>query len=147
MTEHSAQVAELLAGYRRSRDQLAEAQRELAAVTESASSAEGLVTATVNARGVLTGLVIADEAYQRYRPAELAREIVRVSAAATVRALRGAADVLAPALPDGTDPQALLLGTGDLAATEVTAMGAAAAAAAADDDESLEDQSWLEEAR
>ncbi|GAB2961110.1 YbaB/EbfC family nucleoid-associated protein [Amycolatopsis acidiphila] len=137
MSEHHAQVEELLADYRRSREQLASVQRELSAVTASASDPERLVTATVGPRGTLTGLVISDEAYRRYRPAELAEQIVRATAAATVRALAAAGDIMAPALPAGTDPQALLLGTADLGGSEVSRPRHAL------DEDSYEDQNWI----
>ncbi|PXY19806.1 hypothetical protein DI005_18490 [Prauserella sp. PE36] len=141
MTDHRAQVDQLLADYRRSREQLASVHRELASISESATSDDGLITATVGARGVLTGLVIADEAYEKYRPAELAAQIVKLTGGATVKALTGAGEVLAPALPSGTDPQALLLGTADLGAQEI-----AAADVPDDEDESFDDRSWLDEA-
>ncbi|MEU3275221.1 YbaB/EbfC family nucleoid-associated protein [Saccharomonospora sp. NPDC006951] len=140
MTDHRAQVDALLADYHRSREQLASVQRELAAFSESASSADGMVTATVGARGTLTGLVIADEAYERYRPAELAAHIVEAATVAGGKAVAGAGDLLAPALPEGTDARALLLGAAGLEGREPGEPGLA------DDDESFEDQSWLEEA-
>ncbi|NIH82478.1 YbaB/EbfC family nucleoid-associated protein [Amycolatopsis viridis] len=139
MTEHRAQVEELLADYRRSREDLAAAQRALAAVTASATDADGLITATVGPRGTLTSLTVAEGAYWRYRPNELAQQIVRITAEATVRALARAGEVLAPVLPAGTDPQALLLGTGDLDATEI----APAKPRPVPDDESLEDHRWM----
>ncbi|MFC4004192.1 YbaB/EbfC family nucleoid-associated protein [Prauserella oleivorans] len=139
MTDHRAQVEQLLADYRRSRDQLAEVQRQLASITASASSDDGLITAMVGARGVLTGLEIADEAYERYRPAELAAQIVKLTGTATVKAFTGAGEVLAPALPSGTDPQALLLGTADLGAAELAPEDVG-------DDDSFEDQNWLDDA-
>ncbi|HJQ45760.1 MAG TPA: YbaB/EbfC family nucleoid-associated protein [Amycolatopsis sp.] len=141
MTEHRAQVEELLAGYRRSRDQLAAVHRELSSVTASASDADGLITATVGPRGTLTNLVIADSAYRRYRPAELAEQIVRVTGAATVRALARAGEVLAPALPSETDPQALLLGTADLEAREIAPPQRKPQV----DEDSYEDQNWIRE--
>src|SRR2546423_8560270 len=118
--EHRAQVDELLADYQRSREHLASVHRELASISASASDPDGLITVTVGPRGTLTGLTIAEGAYRRYRPAELAEQIVRATGTATVRALAQAGEVLAPALPSGTDPQALLLGTGDLEAAEIT---------------------------
>ena len=136
MTEHRAQVDELLADYRRSREHLATVQRDLAAISESASDPAGLVTVTVGPRGTLTGLKISDEAYRRYPASELAQQILTATAAATVRAFAGASEVLAPALPKGTDPQALLLGTADLRADEVTPVR---------EEESFEDQNWFEE--
>ncbi|GLY68395.1 YbaB/EbfC family nucleoid-associated protein [Amycolatopsis taiwanensis] len=143
MTEHRAQVDELLADYRRSRDQLASVQRELASVTASARDAAGLITATVGPRGTLTSLAIAEDAYRRYRPAELAEQIVRATGDATARALARAAEVLAPALPSETDPQALLLGTGDLEAGEIAPDKPPAERAA--EEESYEDQNWIQE--
>lgn len=137
MSEHRAQVEELLAGYRRSREQLASVQRELTSVTASASDPDRLVTATVGPRGTLTALTISDEAYRRYRPAELADQIVRATASATVRALTAASEIMAPALPSGTDPQALLLGTADLDEAEL------APPRHTPDEESYEDQNWI----
>ncbi|QWF79312.1 YbaB/EbfC family nucleoid-associated protein [Amycolatopsis sp. CA-230715] len=139
MTEHRARVDELLAGYRRGRERLAAVHGELAAISASETGADGLVTATVGPRGTLTGLEIAEDAYRRLRPKELAEAIVRVAASATVKALREAGDVLAPSLPAGTDPHALLLGTADLEASEIVRPQAT------DDEENLENKSWLEE--
>ncbi|TNC20660.1 YbaB/EbfC family nucleoid-associated protein [Amycolatopsis alkalitolerans] len=138
MSEHRAQVEELLADYRRSREQLASLQRELGGVTASESDPGRLVTATVGPRGTLTGLVIAEEAYRRYRPAELAEAIVRATASASVRALTAASEIMAPALPSGTDPQSLLLGTADLDEPEL-----ARPARQPVDEESYEDQNWV----
>ncbi|HVV13185.1 YbaB/EbfC family nucleoid-associated protein [Amycolatopsis sp.] len=137
MPEHRAQVDELLADYRRSREHLASVQRELAAIKASASDAEGLVTVTVGPRGTLIGLVIAPGAYRRYQPAELSEQIVRATGEATARALTAAGQVLAPALPAGTDPQALLLGTGDLEPTEIAPRQRPV------EDDSFENQSWV----
>lgn len=137
MSEHRAQVEELLADYRRSREQLASVHQELSSVTASASDPARLVTATVGPRGTLTALTISDEAYRRYRPAELAEQIVRATAAATVQALAAAGEILVPALPAGTDPQALLLGTADLGPADVSQPGHAR------DEDSYEDQNWI----
>ena len=59
-TNHRDEVAELLADYRRSREQLASVHRALLSITESASSPDGLVTASVDSAGTLSGLVIND---------------------------------------------------------------------------------------
>lgn len=142
MTTHRAQVEELLADYHRSREQLASVHCRLGAVSATESSDDGLVTATVSARGVLTGLVIADSAYERYRPAELAAQIVRVAGAATVTAFTDASELLTPVLPSGTDPQALLLGTADLAASDVAPEATAEDAA---DAEEFADHNWLDD--
>ncbi|MGQ0838395.1 YbaB/EbfC family nucleoid-associated protein [Actinokineospora sp.] len=136
MADHRAQVDELLADYRRGRDQLAGVHRALATLSGSATSPCGLVTATVSAQGVLTALTIDDAAYRVHRPAELADAVVRTTAVAAERASRAASEIVAPILPPGTDPDALLRGTADLTPAEL--------APPADPDESFEDVTWLE---
>lgn len=139
-TNHRDEVAELLAGYRRSREQLASVQRALAAISESASSADGLVTASVDSAGSLAALRIADTAYQRYRPAELADLIVHAARTAAVRAGARARQALAPVLPPAADPSAALAGTADLTAGEIHP---SAPAGRTDDEETYEHRSWL----
>lgn len=117
--DHRAQVEELLAEYRRSREQLGAVQRKLATITESASSADGLVTATVGANGQLVGLVIVESAYRKLRPHELARCVVELTAQAAAKAARAAGEAVAPVLPRDADPDALLRGTADLTPAEL----------------------------
>ena len=47
-TNHRDEVAQLLAEYQRGRDQLAAVQRTLGTISETATSPDGLVTATVD---------------------------------------------------------------------------------------------------
>lgn len=137
--DHRAQVEELLAGYRRSREQLGSVQRTLAGIQESATSEDGLVTATVDAHGQLVGLVIVESAYRRLRPHELARCVVELTARAAVAAARAAGEAIAPVLPRDTDPEALLRGTADLTASDLKPRGTDAV----DSDETFEDLSWM----
>lgn len=139
-TNHRDEVAELLADYRRSRERLASVHRALSSIAESASSPDGLVTASVDAAGTLAGLKIADEAYQRYRPAELADMIVRVTRQAAGQAGEKARQALAPVLPSAVDPGAFLAGTADLTPDEMRP----APAVRSDDEETNEDSSWLD---
>jgi DNA-binding protein YbaB len=136
-TDHQAQVEELLADYRRSREQLVSVQRALAAVNASATSQDGLVTATVGAGGTLIGLTIADGAYQQLSPIALARLIVTTTSAAAALAGRSASEVVAPVLPSGTDPEALLRGTADLSAAELAPPVSTA-------EESFEHRTWMD---
>lgn len=136
--DHRAQVEDLMAGYRRSREQLAGVQRALAALTASATSPCGLVTATVSAQGALTGLVIDDAAYRAHRPQALAALVVRVAGEAAAEAARAAARVVEPVLPAGADPDALLRGAADLTAAEIAPPPRAEA------DYSFEDMTWME---
>ncbi|WP_436492139.1 YbaB/EbfC family nucleoid-associated protein [Actinokineospora sp. HUAS TT18] len=136
MADHRAQVEDLLADYRRGRDQLAGVHRALAAINESSTSPCGLVTATVSAQGLLTALSVADGAYRSYRPHELAEVIVAATAAAAASASRVACEIMAPVLPSGTDPAAMLRGTADLTPAEIDPLPV--------EDESFEDVHWLE---
>lgn len=136
-TDHQAQVDELLADYRRSRDQLASVHQALASVRASATSSDGLVTATVGPDGVLVDLEFADVAYRNYRPERLAALVVEATVAAAAKAARRANDLVAPVLPAGTDPAALLRGTADLTPAELAPPAPVV-------DDSFEHRSWLE---
>jgi DNA-binding protein YbaB len=136
--DHRAQVDDLLADYRRSRDQLASVHHRLASISETASSPDGLVTVTVGSGGTLTGLTIADGAYRQHRPADLAAMIVATTEAAVGRAAKLATEVIVPVLPAGTDPEALLRGTADLTPAELVPPAPASA------DDSFETRTWLE---
>jgi DNA-binding protein YbaB len=147
MTDHRTQVAELVADYRRSREQLATMHKTLAAISVSATSSDGMVTATVGAQGRLTELVIDDAAYQRYRPADLAKLVVSITAQAAARVVEETSRTISPLLPTGTDPAALLAGTADLSAQEIAPEVPRRAAAHQDvDEESYEEHSWLDSA-
>ena len=134
--DHRAQVEDLLADYRRSREQLAAVHQRLASISESVTSPDGLVTVTVGSNGTLTGLVIADAAYRQYRPADLAAVILATTAAAADRAAKLATEVVAPILPVDTDPDALLRGTADLTPAELVPPAPA--------EDSFENRTWLE---
>jgi DNA-binding protein YbaB len=140
VADHRAQVEDLIAGYRRGREQLGTVQRRLATVRETVTSDDGHVAVTVSATGALAGLVITEAAYRELRPAELAEVIVATAAAAADRVTRAACEVLAPVLPAGTDPDALLRGTADLSAEE---LAPERNAEAAEPDETFENETWM----
>jgi DNA-binding protein YbaB len=140
-TNHRDEVAQLLAEYRRGREQLASVQRTLTSIAESATSPDGLITVTVDAAGTLSGLSIADEAYRRHRPTELAAVILRTTRSAGVRAAERARQALAPVLPADIDPAALLSGRADLTEAEI-AVPAVTRPASLDED-SYEETSWM----
>jgi DNA-binding protein YbaB len=134
--DHRAQVEELLADYRRSREQLSTVHRKLAALQASATSENGLVTVTVGAQGQLTELVIVESAYRKLRPHELAASIVKLTGKAAAKVSRAAGEAIAPVLPSDTDPEALLRGTADLAPAELKPEPQ-------DAEETFEDLSWM----
>ncbi|MCP2249987.1 YbaB/EbfC family nucleoid-associated protein [Lentzea aerocolonigenes] len=152
MDDHRAQVEELLADYRRSREQLASVQRELAAVSGRASSPDGMVTATVGTGGKLLSLELSELAYRRHRPEQLAELIVRTVGAAAASAAEGTYQTLSAVLPAATDPAALVAGTADLRPaeyavddTETVDLGRQPVRRRVDDDEDNEQrESWLD---
>jgi DNA-binding protein YbaB len=146
-TDHRAQVEELLADYRRGREQLAAVQRGLAAVSGSATSPDGTVTATVGPQGALTGLVLNENAYRRHRPDQLAELVVRTASEAAAKAAESAYRTLAPVLPAATDPAAVLRGTADLRPEEIAPpqVPRPVRRPVVDDDEDFEQRdSWLD---
>ncbi|MDQ4092588.1 MAG: YbaB/EbfC family nucleoid-associated protein [Actinomycetota bacterium] len=100
------QVNSLLAGLNRQSAALQKAQVQAAEVTGHASSADGLVTVTVNAAGIVTDVQFAPSAFDRSTPDKLARSVVTVTQQAANAAQRQVEDALAPArgeLPDLPD--------------------------------------------
>jgi len=143
LEDHRTRADELVAGYRRSREQLAAVQAALAAVTATAASSDGSVTATVGPQGRLAELTLAPDAYGRHRPRELAEMIVEVTARAAATAAARAQDILAPVLPAGADPEATLTGRADLRPGEIAPLDRPAPAPIEDDGE-LGERSWLQ---
>lgn len=144
-SDHRAEVEDLLADYRRSRERLAATREELSAITETAS-AEG-VRVTVGPQGALRDLVLADDAYQRHRPDQLAALIVRLTSDAARSAARRAADVLAEVLPEDADPALLLGGHTDSESEAVRRNGSRGVDDNVNDsaEEDFSDASWLQQ--
>jgi DNA-binding protein YbaB len=144
--DHQAEVDQLMADYRRSREQLVAAHRGMAAIRETASSADDLVTVTVGPRGTLVDLVIDELAYRRLRPSELAELIVRTTDVAVAGATKRMHEQLASVLPAGTDPDAVLTGRADVAEAEIEPEPDPAAARPgrkSREDDSFEHRNWV----
>lgn len=144
-SDHRGQVEELLADYRRGRDHLASVQRDLAKITASATSPDDLVTATVDAGGVLVDLELADNAYRAHRPAQLAELIVLTTEAAAAKAAERTYRALAHVLPADTDPAALVRGTADLSPEEIAPPPPAPRQAETEDDDFALRDSWMDD--
>ncbi|HEX7302216.1 YbaB/EbfC family nucleoid-associated protein [Lentzea sp.] len=146
MDDHRAQVEELLADYRRSREQLVSVQRELAAVSGRATSGDGTVSATVGTGGKLVELELSELAYRRYRPEQLAELIVRTVGAAAASAAEDTYQALSAVLPASSDPAAVVAGTADLEPGEYEPeLAQQPARRRVDDDEDNEQrESWLD---
>ncbi|MBB5923023.1 DNA-binding protein YbaB [Actinoalloteichus hoggarensis] len=104
MTDHQASVERLLGEYRRSREQLGEVHRRLAEISETVVSADSSVAVTVGHRGAVHRVAIADHAYRRHRPAELAALIQHTIHAASAAAASAAAGVVATVRGATDDP-------------------------------------------
>lgn len=103
-------IEQLFEEYQRKRDTLAETQRQMSAISATASSPRREVTITVGQNGVLTDVQFANSAYRRMSPTDLSAAILSTYTDAKEDAMRQAADILAPLLPDGVDASALVRG-------------------------------------
>lgn len=100
------QVNSLLEGLDRQAAALNSVQAQVAEVTGRATSADGLVTVTVNAAGIVTDVQFAPSAFDRSTPDKLARSVVAVAQQAAADAQQKVDAVLAPVrgdLPDLPD--------------------------------------------
>lgn len=97
------QVDSLLAGLHRQAAALQSAQARVAEVTGRATSVDGLVTATVNAAGIVTDVQFAPTAFTRSTPDKLARSVVDVIQQAAAAAQQEVEDALAPVRADVPD--------------------------------------------
>lgn len=97
------QVDALLDGLTRQSAALATAQAQAAAVTGRATSADGLVTVTVNAAGVVTDIRFAPSAFTRRTPDALARDVIAATRQAAADARRQVDAALAPVREDLPD--------------------------------------------
>ncbi|MBB5893507.1 YbaB/EbfC family nucleoid-associated protein [Kutzneria kofuensis] len=146
--DHQAEIDQLMADYRRSREQLVAVQRGMAAIRETVTSHDDLVTVTVGPRGTLVDLVIDDRAYQRLRPAELAELIVRTTDVAVAGATKRMHDQLAPVLPAGADPESVLSGRADVSETEIEPeQPAGRHVRKSREDDSFENRNWVVDGR
>lgn len=100
------QVDSLLDGLHRQAAALKSAQARAGEVTSQATSADGLVTVTVNAAGIVTDVQFKPSVFDRCTPDKLARGVVAASQRAAADAQRKVDAVLAPIrgeLPDLPD--------------------------------------------
>ncbi|MGH3788591.1 MAG: YbaB/EbfC family nucleoid-associated protein [Pseudonocardiaceae bacterium] len=97
------QVDTLLAGLNRQTAALNSAQARAVAVTGRATSADGLVTVTVNAAGVVTDAQFTPSAFDRSTPEKLARSVVAVAQQAAATAQQQVEAALAPVRSDVPD--------------------------------------------
>ncbi|GIF48882.1 DNA-binding protein YbaB [Asanoa ferruginea] len=95
-------VDEVLGQYERIRAGMAELQERLAAFSTTASSSDGLVIATVDARGQLVRLVFDPRAYHAHRPEQLAAVATTTVRSAVSSAAAAVHELVAGYLPPGS---------------------------------------------
>ena len=116
MGGYSAEIEELLAKYRERRSKAGELQRQITAVTGTATAQRQTVKITVNVQGEITALEFPTGAYKRMAPAELAEVITSTQQAAKAKALESMKSMLLPEMPNGLNFMDLMQGKADLAA-------------------------------
>ena len=94
-----ARFDDVFGQYQRLRSGLDEVQGKLAEMRVTARSEDGLITATVDARGQLADLRLDRRVYRETDPEKLGREIVATVRAATDRAGDGVRELMAEYLP------------------------------------------------
>lgn len=87
-------LAQVQGDYERIRDGLADLQQQMAAVTGTATSTGGLIKATVDARGRLSGLTVAPRAMRDLDHEQLAASIVEIVGQATTQVTEEVAGLL-----------------------------------------------------
>lgn len=87
-------LAQVQGDYERIRDGLADLQRQMAAMTGTATAANGLVKATVDARGRLSGLTLSPRALRELDHQQLASAIVDATGQAMAQVTEDVAALL-----------------------------------------------------
>src|SRR5262245_5582741 len=94
-TPWDAQIEQLMADYRRHRDEAVDMQEKVRALVATITSAKGLMTAVVGVRGDLRSVVFHSRGYRSMAPAELANVVIDT----IERARRAALDLMAQGMP------------------------------------------------
>ncbi|WP_305788447.1 YbaB/EbfC family nucleoid-associated protein [Symbioplanes lichenis] len=97
-----ARFDEVYGDYQRLRSGMDDLQQRLARLRATARSADGLVAATVGARGQLVALDLDRSVYRELRPDELADLIVTVTAAAATKVADEVKRLMADHFPAGS---------------------------------------------
>ncbi|MCM4083588.1 YbaB/EbfC family nucleoid-associated protein [Paractinoplanes hotanensis] len=101
----------VLAEFERQRSNLAEVQRKMRDLSETATSPRREVSVTVGQNGVLTAIQFPSTAFRRMTPGELSSVLMATYADAKEKVLARSAEMLQPHLSEGADAGALVRGT------------------------------------
>jgi DNA-binding protein YbaB len=110
---YDQQIEELLADYRKQRDQAFESRQQINAVTATATAPRQVVRVTVGAQGQITELDFPTGAYRNMAPKDLARVIQATVDKARAQALKKVTETVTGMMPGGIPLADLLEGKFD----------------------------------
>lgn len=112
-TPYDQGIEDLLALYRRQREQAAETRRRINEVSGTATAPRQSVKVTVSANGEVTAVEFPTGAYRRMAPKELSEAVLTALAQAREKALEQVAELTSLGLPPGVGVGDLLRGEAD----------------------------------
>ncbi len=102
-------LARMSADFHKRREELAEAVKEMRAVTASVTT-DRMLKVTVDARGRLTEVVLRGNRWRELSPKELGATFLDAVTKAQDKAMASVTSVVAPVVPEGVDLAALIGG-------------------------------------
>ena len=112
-TPYDQGIEDLLALYRKQREEAAETRRRINEVTGTGTAPRQSVKVTARANGEITEIEFPTGAYRRMAPKELSEALLTALAQAREKALEQVAELTALGLPPGVGVGDLLQGTAD----------------------------------
>ncbi|PWI42167.1 YbaB/EbfC family nucleoid-associated protein [Streptomyces sp. ICBB 8177] len=113
---YDQEIEDLLALYRKQREEAVETRRRINEVTGTATAPRQTVKATVNAQGEVTAIEFPTGAYHRMAPKELSEALLTTIRQARANALEEVAELTSLGLPAGVKVTDLLEGKVDATA-------------------------------
>jgi hypothetical protein len=112
-SRYDQQIEDLLAQYRRQREEAVETRRRINATTSTATAPRQTAKVTVGAQGEVTALEFPTGAYRRMAPKELADVLLTTIQQARSEALKSVDAIISAQLPPGITLSNLLQGQVD----------------------------------
>ncbi|MFJ5639730.1 MULTISPECIES: YbaB/EbfC family nucleoid-associated protein [unclassified Streptomyces] len=113
-SRYDQEIEELLAQYRRQRDEAVETRRRINETTSTATAPRQAVKVTVGAQGQVTALEFPTGAYRRMPPKELADLLLTTIQQARAEALKKVDEIVSEQLPAGLSLSSMLQGQVDV---------------------------------
>lgn len=113
MSGYEQEIDELLADYRKKREEANQMRRRINETTATATAPRRVVKVTVSARGEVTEIDFPTGAFRRLTPKELGSILTATIADARAQALAALDEMAFGVLPMGASASALLMGTAE----------------------------------